>query len=158
HMIEQLGTARLQPQLFSGALEIGFTLHHLGDDDAVAAVCGRCDEIARAGVSGPTWQYVYDLCHGLVGIGVYAVERGDRTLAVRVLDQLDRLAERDRDGEIAWLTRPELLIDWQLAQAPHGYYNLGVAHGMPGIMALAARYSDADIERDRARAIIMGLV
>jgi hypothetical protein len=38
--------------------------------------------------------------------------------------------------------------------APHGYWNLDLAHGMPGVIALLARFVAAGIEVDRAGALL----
>jgi hypothetical protein len=85
------------------------------------------------------WTADYDLIRGLTGLGVYALERLPRrsalTCLAKVLDRLGETAERDARGT-TWHTSPELLPDWQRALFPSGYYNLGVAHGVPGTIAM----------------------
>lgn len=79
----------------------------------------------------------YDLISGLVGFGVYFLERLPRNLAIQgiqtVFGNLERIAEHT-DAGITWHSGPDLLPDWQRQQCPNGYYNLGVAHGIPGII------------------------
>ncbi len=83
----------------------------------------------------------YDVISGLLGVGLYFLERlpGDmgRIGAKRVCDLLAATAEPTEDG-VTWWTDPSWLPDWQRARAPRGYYDLGVAHGVPGIVGFLA--------------------
>jgi hypothetical protein len=85
------------------------------------------------------WTADYDLIRGLAGIGVYALERLPRPGAVacltKIVDRLSETAEHGPQGT-TWHTAPELLPDWQQELYPKGYYNLGVAHGVPAVIAL----------------------
>jgi hypothetical protein len=85
------------------------------------------------------WTADYDLIRGLAGYGVYALERLPRPSAVACLTKIvDRLAETAEHGPqgTTWHTAPELLPDWQRAIFPRGYYNLGVAHGVPAVVTM----------------------
>jgi len=85
------------------------------------------------------WTADYDLIRGLAGFGVYALERLPRPSAVACLTKIvDRFAETAEHGPqgTTWHTAPELLPDWQRATFPRGYYNLGVAHGVPAVVAM----------------------
>jgi hypothetical protein len=90
----------------------------------------------------------YDLISGLVGFGVYFLERLPKESAARgiraIFDQLERLAQHESEG-ITWHSGPELLPDWQQQLCPCGYYNLGVAHGIPGIIYFLSEVSARDI-------------
>jgi len=92
----------------------------------------------------------YDLISGLVGFGVYFIERLPRQSAVEgintILDQLERLSQKTNDG-ITWHSGPELLPDWQREQCPGGYYNLGVAHGIPGVIHFLSEVSASPVAR-----------
>lgn len=91
---------------------------------------------------------VYDLIQGLAGYGVACLEGLPRPGARRglelILDHLLRSAESHDEG-LAWFTSPDHLPPWQRELAPDGYYNLGVAHGMPAVMTLLARCIQAGI-------------
>ncbi|HEY0784065.1 MAG TPA: lanthionine synthetase LanC family protein, partial [Thermoanaerobaculia bacterium] len=83
----------------------------------------------------------YDLVGGLVGLGVYALERlprpGGRECLERVIALLAARAERTVEG-VTWRT-PQRYVPADLrGQYPEGYYNLGIAHGVPGVVALLA--------------------
>src|SRR5206468_9554037 len=107
----------------------------------------------------PTWERDYDLISGLVGMGVYALERLPRPTAVEalrgVIDHLARLAERTPEGLAFW-TPPALMIPETRARYPSGYYNLGLAHGAPGVLAVLAGAYAADCERERVRPLLEG--
>ncbi len=87
----------------------------------------------------------------LVGrMGREPVREGRRACAAGSFDNEVSLAVNDaavtrraepveqgfRDEGVTWHTAPELLVTWQREQAPTGYYNLGVAHGVPGAIAM----------------------
>jgi len=85
------------------------------------------------------WTADFDLIRGLAGFGVYALERLPRPSAIACLTKIvDRLAETAEHGPqgTTWHTAPELLPDWQRKIFPGGYYNLGVAHGVPAVVAM----------------------
>src|SRR5690349_7195297 len=94
------------------------------------------DTVLLRALETERWADTYDLISGLVGLGVYFLERFPRESSVRgiqaILNHLERSAEYNDKG-VAWHTPPHLLPAWQREQAPAGYYNLGVAHGIPGI-------------------------
>jgi hypothetical protein len=148
--LEDAGASRLG--LFGGLVQVGWTVAHLAGGDDADQLTAAIDE-RLANVLERPWTAEYDLVHGLVGFGVYALERGEsgRALAVRVLDELDALA-RPRGAGIAWHTRSELMAPHERAGAPGGCWDLGVAHGAAGVIALLARYVATGIEPARARA------
>jgi hypothetical protein len=44
------------------------------------------------------------------------------------------------------------------AEYPRGYYNAGLAHGIPGVIGLLGRVCDAGVARDKARSLLDGAV
>jgi lantibiotic biosynthesis protein len=114
-------------------------------DDIDAAVLQRLEK--------EPWRKQYDLISGLVGFGVYFLERLPLESAehgiVAVLDQLEGRSQRTKDG-ITWETVPELLPDWQRELCPNGYYNLGAAHGIPGVIYFLSEVVAAEICVPRA--------
>jgi lantibiotic modifying enzyme len=88
------------------------------------------------------------LVDGQVGIGVYFLERrASRTAAAvsRVAAILEHRSERGSEGA-TWRTPPNVLPEYQRKQARDGYYNLGVAHGVPGILYFLAQAAALGIE------------
>lgn len=154
--MDALAQSPLTAELFDGFSGIGWALQHIvttvyaGEShDELAPI----DEAVLAKMNTERWDEPYDLISGLVGLGVYAVERRSNRGVGRVLDHLEALAVDDDTGT-AWFTEPRLLPEWQREQAPAGYYNLGLAHGVPGVIALLADAIANDLCADRARALL----
>jgi hypothetical protein len=98
------------------------------------------------------WPGDFDLVSGLAGHAVHALERLPRPEARRCLQlvvaRLDELAERTPEG-VTWFRPPRLLPEHQLEGTPDGHYNLGVAHGVPGVIAVLAAAAGVGAERAR---------
>ena len=134
----------LPPSLFAGFSGIGWLLTHLEgrlfeqDEDLAAEV----DAGLGALLARPAVRFHFELVHGLAGIGTYLGARWPRGEAGKllrlILDRLEATAERSPAG-ITWFSPPELLSERQLAECPRGLYNLGVAHGVPGILGFLAQ-------------------
>ena len=103
---------------------------------------GEVDSALEAFLSQRPPSRNYDLIRGLVGIGVYALERAPRRPAAarcfeQLLAQLAETVERSGGG-LAWWTPPDILPPLQRGMFPEGYYNLGMSHGVAGAVALLA--------------------
>jgi lantibiotic biosynthesis protein len=160
--IDLLATTILSPSLYSGFPGVAWVAELLsGDPNA------RPDEDPNAEIDAALetylarspWTSPYDLMEGLVGVGVYALERMPRPSARRMLAlvvaRLRETAQRRRPG-IAWWSDP-LWVPAQWRQTPHPDWNLGVAHGMPGVIALLGRIAAAGVDgrtRITARALL----
>lgn len=119
------------------------------------------DELLIEGLDTERWEGDYDLIAGLVGIGVYALERlplaSGRTILGQVVRHLEALAI-PRGSGLIWPTPPEHLPDWQRDRCPQGYLNLGLAHGTPGVLALLAAAQAQGVEAGRcARLLVLGM-
>ena len=127
------------PALWGGLAGTGWIANHIADD--VDAFLEVVDTALLEALATEPWVYDYDLISGLVGMAVYFLDRtGDaagKGLA-RIVEQLEATSEQ-RDGGITWHTRPDLLPDFQRELSPEGYYNCGLAHGVPGCVAVLAK-------------------
>jgi lantibiotic biosynthesis protein len=145
-LVHAIATGYGRPGLFGGASGAGWALAHVSEDadeilDAVDAALTRLLEVER-------WTADYDLIDGLVGYGVYFLERiaagatsSARRGLARVVDHLLATSERAAEG-VAWFTAPELLPADQREGSPEGYFNCGLAHGVPGVIALLGRITE----------------
>ncbi|HEX7239078.1 MAG TPA: lanthionine synthetase C family protein, partial [Longimicrobiaceae bacterium] len=119
------------------------------------------DEALLTHVSLSPWTTHYDLVSGPVGIAVYALERLPRRSGAAVLEQvvarLEETAVPMPDG-VAWHTTWSLLPEHQRPAYPTGHYNLGVAHGVPGAIAVLAQAVAAGVAPERARVLLDGAV
>lgn len=147
--------------LFAGFPGIGWAANHLHDllDPASEDPASEIDDAVILMLDRPEWHDSYDLIIGLVGHGVYALERlkteAGREILARVVRHLDRLAV-PKDGGFAWFTPAWQLPPWQRELAPEGYWNLGLAHGIPGVLALLGRAIKADVESATAKRLLEG--
>lgn len=155
--IEQLP---LTPWLYGGFSGIAWSITRLGAMGVPSIEeMEEIDEALLGVVSRQPWNANYDLIFGLVGLGVYALERLPRPVAVRCLEEIvARLEERSvRDGAgLSWWTPPQHLPDYQRAVYQDGYFNLGAAHGVPAVVALLALISRAGVAERKARALCAG--
>lgn len=155
--IDDLAHQLRSPGLYSGFTGVAWVAEHLedciGDEDANEEI----DEALLDFLSVPVWRDHFDLTSGLTGIGLYALERGARPTARALLaGVIDHLAARaaSRPGGLAWHTDPPLLQQLAREWYPEGYDNLGVAHGVPGVIGLLARAVAAGSAVERARPLL----
>ena len=131
---DAIATMPATARFYSGFPGVAWAASHLSDhidpsfspdafveiDDALGALLGRSP-----------WDREFDLGGGLVGLGVYALERlphpAAKTALERVIDRLEELARRTREG-VVWRTYPELLPESARVLRAHGDFDLGMAH------------------------------
>lgn len=146
--------------LYSGFPGIAWAAEHLqgrileaGEEDANLGI----DEALLQLLSASPWPGEIDLINGLVGLGVYALERGHRPTAVqcleRIVDELARAAERGPEGA-AWFSPPGWLPAFKREMYPDGLYDLGPSHGMAGVIALLAAVCRAGVREETARPLL----
>lgn len=101
----------------------------------------------------------YDLISGLAGLAVYGHARRDRPFGRRCLQlvaaRLAERAEREPRG-VTWKTAASELPAHTRADYPDGYYNLGVAHGVPAAIWALAAASRADADGGAAARGLVG--
>lgn len=153
------------PALYGGYIGVAWALAHLelhlwqsGEVDDLQPLDEALSDLLSGSFGGD-----YDLISGLVGFAVYALERPDSALLgatlTRIIDLLDKAAERpqaesDAAAWATWKTAPELLPLHQRRLAPDGYYNLGMAHGVPGIVAVLGQACAVSDSPPRTRALV----
>jgi hypothetical protein len=119
------------------------------------------DDALLAQLQAPPRSEDYDLGGGLTGFGLYALEHPlpeVRAALVRgVLRRLDAQARHTSHG-VTWFTAPDRLYGHELEDFPHGFHNLGLAHGVPGVIALLGAACGAGVAADIARPLLDGAV
>ena len=146
HLDAAVGAAAEQApttSLYSGSVGVGWALTHL--DGRLVDANDAADDVDELVVSAlPDHPAVADLTDGLVGLGVYLLARLPRPGAREALDVLvARLAATARDG--TWPAPREWLLAEEVARYPEGFLSLGMAHGLPGVVALLARLHEAGV-------------
>ncbi len=139
---DDLGETEAAPGLCSGFTGVAWTVEHLrgrlfdvDGEDAGAEIAATHARLLDC----TPWPLEFDLISGLVGHGIYALERMPRPLGRECLEfTLARLAESAERGPrgAAWWTPPRLMTGHKRDEAPEGLYDLGIAHGNPGVIAL----------------------
>lgn len=140
--------------LFSGYSGVAWVVSHLqqrGVDELDDVDLAEVDAVVDALLRRVPWPDDYDLITGLVGFGVYGLERmrqgAGEEIVASVVKRLAESVEWLGDGLAAWFTAPWLLPSNQWQASPEGNYNIGVAHGGPGVIALLARAAQHDVRR-----------
>ncbi len=158
HAIEAVASEFTRPALFGGFAGVAWAAEHVTKlfSESAEDLNSDLDSAVEQFVSVTPWKDDYDLISGLVGLGVYCLERNGAPVARHALEliveRLFETAERSQDNDIVtWFTPPDLLIPMQLERYPHGFYNLGLAHGVPGVIALLGRTVSAGIAKDKAK-------
>ncbi|MEA3477357.1 MAG: lanthionine synthetase C family protein [Bacteroidota bacterium] len=87
----------------------------------------------------------FDFLHGGLGYGMYFLERfkrkKDPAYLVDLIDSLDKIAIKDKNGQISWKA------DIHLDEIIYGV-NLGMAHGLPGVIAFLSRLYQMGIDKE----------
>jgi hypothetical protein len=150
------------PGLGGGLAGVGFAVAHAARalDADLGDVLAGIDAALLALVEPSAWGGPFHLMDGLVGIGVYGLERLPSPAGGRlVTEAIARLEERGehRDGGITWTTPPRMLPDPWHRVAPFGRHDLGMAHGVAGVISFLARACGAGFDRP-ARTLLEGAV
>jgi len=156
--MDEVAEVPMTPALFGGFVGTAWTVAHLAGDDHSDDPLEEIDALLIDRLStdgdGP-----YDLIGGVAGLGTYALERLARPSGATLLDlALARLGARatPRPGGIAWHTPPHLLHPEKRPRHPRGYFDVGVAHGAAGVIALLGAAYRAG--RPSAGALLEGAV
>jgi len=156
--------------LFYGLAAVGWTVEHVTknlliggvgqfegpqpNDDPLSAL----EETITRRLEPAPWTGSFDLLEGLAGLGIFYLERLPRLTAFeglqRVLNHLDLTKEESSSG-ITWRTTPAMMTELRHRQEhPTGYYNLGVAHGLAGVIGFLNRLVYTGIEKKRAEYLL----
>jgi len=103
----------------------------------------------------------YDLINGLAGIGWYALARWPRPTAAACLGHVIALlatwARTDGDG-VYWRTNPAALVGPRRRLYPAGGVDVGMAHGMAGVVPLLARVYRLGVQPGLVQPLLHGAV
>ncbi|MDB4965767.1 MAG: Lanthionine biosynthesis cyclase LanC [Myxococcales bacterium] len=146
--------------LYYGFSGLAWAIEHVAaarpDDEENAH--SEVDDALYEALGVSPWAGSFDLVSGLVGIGVYALERSRSPVAMecarRIIDRLGELARPSRGG-LAWWSDPAFT---DARAGADGHYDLGLAHGVPGVIALLGRACTITDLRARAMPLLDGAV
>jgi hypothetical protein len=158
------GDEPARASFFSGMSGIGFVIEQhtcLTSRSLPGDPCSQIDEALTDLLESWTWTGDYDLVDGLVGVGIYCLARLPRRSAARAVERIVRLLDEGAEAVgpgVAWFTPPEELPPHQVAEFPQGFYNLGVAHGVPGVISFLAQACASGVARSGTEQLVEGAV
>jgi lantibiotic modifying enzyme len=161
--VDASATLHMSASLYLGFPGIAWATAHLAnrlfteDEDGNLDV----DNALVESLARSPWTGTYDLFNGLVGIGAYALERLPRASAERclaaIVTQLAGLATYTPDG--ATFFSPVALLHPKYREVyPRGAYVLGMAQGIPGVIALLGATCRAGVATAEARPLLGAIV
>lgn len=125
------------PWLGRGFAGAAFALAHLRDViDAGPEALGELDRAIAWVLERDPWPFDWELIGGLIGLGVYGLERDDSAMVERVLGHLTARAERSPGGA-TWLA-PARERDMTGLPPDETYDNLGLPYGVAGAVGFLA--------------------
>lgn len=159
--IDALNSTHLTPSLYSGFSGIAWAVEHLFGPFEVDDPNEDADNALAHAVARSPWEGSYDLIDGLVGYGVYALERplsapADLCLA-RIVERFEELQVQTEQG-VTWLTPAHQLVAPLRPRYPNGRYELGAAHGVAGIIAFLGDVWARGVKFDSVRQMMEGAV
>jgi hypothetical protein len=148
----------LDASFFRGFTGLAWALAHLDTADADGLEEADEDlEALAAGALAP--GHGLDLVSGLAGVGVYALERlphpRARALLARVAVRLTGAAQHAPRG-LGWWTPAEHLPPAKRELFPRGAWDLGLAHGAAGMLAVLAGAHRAGVLTPAGHDVLMG--
>ncbi|MEZ4648035.1 MAG: lanthionine synthetase C family protein [Candidatus Eisenbacteria bacterium] len=165
--IELLPSADMDASFLCGFPGVAWAAEHVlsvlgqpqeGDDDLNADI----DESLLEGLEDPSFVPAYDLIDGLAGHGIYAMERLGRPLAERMVDAILTRLESTVCAQSVGVSWPSGMLT-RTAQGKdvdvdERYFNLGLSHGVPGVIGILSRFASVPSVRARAISLLSGAV
>jgi lantibiotic biosynthesis protein len=161
HLEEAIGMLATEPltsSLYSGFIGIAWAVELV---DQLLGVEGEyrdaeIDDVLSTLLQRYPDHAPYDLINGLTGLGVYALARWPRLGAVAcvlgVVEQLAKRARHDSAGVFWWTPVPRRHPYWP------GGVDLGVAHGIAGVIPFLARVHRLGLAQGTVRPLLDGAV
>jgi lantibiotic modifying enzyme len=165
HACDALEAVPMSEGFYRGLSGISWTVQHLQgflyDDQSYDPESDSNIEIDRILLDHWSKPEKFDLWEGCVGLGVYALERyphpNSKLLLELLIKQLDQLAVHTAEG-ITWFTSPETLRSRTRPIFPGGFYSLGIAHGISGVISFLSRVHALGILQDTTGKLLDGAV
>jgi hypothetical protein len=163
--IEAMSTEAMDASLYGGFPGVAWAVglvDHLLDPDAEDRGEAVDDALLRLLSRANLWPAPHDLVVAVTGLGVYALQRCPRPVAIeclgRVVERLHERAEHDEHGFYWWTPPAGILHPDSRRQYPSGRADLGVAHGVAGPIAILGSICRVGVDRDVARPLLEGAV
>jgi class I lanthipeptide synthase len=144
----------LRHSMSGGIAGIAFVFQHLRNigllDQQEDLNLSELDEAISSGAELDFLEGRWDPLHGLVGLGIYFIERhketGDKKYLGKIVDQIAGLSVIE-NGSIVWVTAG-------FRHHSKDNFNFGMAHGMPGLLSFLAQVHALDIRKPAIETMI----
>ena len=140
-----------------GLAGTGWLLEYLNQaqgEDYDPELCEDIDAAIDAALNVRAWENEVELVLGLSGLAVYIARRAkhsDQTpLYTRLVAHLEALATKPQSGQISWQQPSGSVYRFDKDDRNSTEYNLGLAHGVPGIIAILVPALENPVLHDRA--------
>lgn len=158
--LEKTSALDIDTSLYEGLAGELWALHHIGrlqGLDDTNALTAEGDEILLQTLDDRPTGSELDLVSGLAGLALYFLDRSRDEVTGKALPKiihwLCETAESKSSGG-TWFREPGSLPATKRRKVPDGYYDLGVAHGQPGILGVLGICYAAGIEQSRIGPLI----
>jgi len=101
-------------------------------------------------------EMVYDLLVGIIGKGVYLIERNnDKSIAALndLVDYFENTLTAPEGNGMGWMDYHTSYYD-QTERDDLGYYNMGLAHGIPSIIVFLSKLYKMGIKKEKCAELI----
>lgn len=163
-LVDESSAYRGDPSLGCGMSGSGWLIQHLSNikflDETEVENLGEVDRFVDASLVQDQEHKNYDLLYGLVGKGIYYLERLPVPAAKAALETIVRLLDgfSIKEGEyIYWRDYYSIRFNND-NQAGDVRYNLGLAHGVPAIISLLSKVHRQGILTEMTKALLEGSV
>jgi len=142
NIITTLSTKELALGMSTGVSGIGWTLEFLNQQQAQdydVEFCAAIDNMLLSRITFPKWQGELEHVLGLAGVAAYAARRLEQSDDYRLYEQIvkhyETLAITVATNQVSWPQPVNSVFRLNTEAAEKKEFNLGLAHGVPGIIA-----------------------
>ena len=145
----------------AGLLGIGWLIEYMNQSqmgEYDVELCQEIDEILLQGLCAGEWRGEIEMVLGLGGYAIYAARRRELMTKSKFFDRILNFYEQSAtsiSGDmVSWSQPYESVYRLDKQNEFVQEYNLGLAHGVPGIIAALLPILDCEQLRDRAESLI----
>lgn len=158
-LLDELGNSlsneELDYSMSGGVAGIGFTFQHLRNIGLLNKEedmnLSELDDFINLGIDRDFKNGNWDPLHGMVGLGIYFLERhketGDEKYLEKIVNYLAKMRTDVKEHKV-WITPG-------YGKYSNDNYNFGMAHGMPGILSFLAQVYARGIKQQEIRGMIL---
>lgn len=129
----------------SGLSGVGWTYNYLFKegilDDGIESLLLQVDEVIIESVNTLLKLKDFDFLHGVIGQGIYILERKNYNLLSKIIDEIDSNATRNENGA-CWVS--DFIIDDDFNTKK--VYNISLSHGSSAIIVFLSKFLNSNFE------------